>query len=156
MSALKSVIFVEFDINTKKIEFLRNDNITDYDTNTTNIYAQVRYKNLNGETVYLSSSEIANYNFSLYTMKPLTNEVSEVNGVVTNELTEKVYGGVIKFVIPKKCTSRNGVVKCELHINKEKEMIASIRFILDVEQSLVTQFNEDLLRDEDFPVLKHK
>lgn len=154
MSALQGVIFITFDINTKETEFIRNDNITDYDTNVTNVYVQSKYKNSNGETVYLSSSEIANYNFSLYAIKPLTNEVREITGAVTNELTEKVRGGVIKFVIPKTCTNRSGIVKCELHINKEKEMIASTRFILDVQQSLATKFNDSLLEDEDFPVLK--
>ena len=154
MSVLQGVIFITFDINTKETEFIRNDNITDYDTNTTNIYVQSKYKKSDGETVYLSSSEIANYGFTLYTMKPLTNEVNEINGAITNELIEQVRGGVIKFVIPKACTNRHGVVKCELHINKEKEMIASTRFILDVKQSLVTKFNDSLLDDEDFPVLQ--
>lgn len=154
MSVLQGVVFITFDINTKETEFIRNDNITDYDTNVTNIYVQSKYKKSDGETVYLSPSEIANYNFSLYTMKPLTNNVSEITGEVTNELIEQVRGGVIKFVIPKACTNRSGIVKCELHINKEKEKIASTRFILDVQQSLVTKFNEDLLGDEDFPVLQ--
>lgn len=154
MSVLQGVVFITFDINTKETEFIRNDIITDYDTNTTNIYVQSKYKKSDGETVYLSPSEIANYNFSLYTMKPLTNNVSEITGEVTNELIEQVRGGVIKFVIPKACTNRSGIVKCELHINKEKEKIASTRFILDVQQSLVTKFNDSLLDDEDFPVLQ--
>ena len=154
MTILQGVIFITFDINTKETEFIRNDNITDYDTNATNIYVQSKYKKSDGETVYLSPSEIANYNFSLYTMKPLTNNVSEITGKVTNELIEQVRGGVIKFVIPKACTNRSGIVKCELHINKEKKKIASTRFILDVQQSLVTKFNDSLLDDEDFPVLE--
>ena len=154
MSVLQGVVFITFDINTKETEFIRNDNITDYDTNTTNIYVQSKYKKSDGETVYLSSSEIANYGFTLYTMKPLTNEVNEINGAITNELIEQVRGGVIKFAIPKACTNRHGVVKCELHINKKKERIASTRFILDVKQSLVTEFDDSLLEDSDFPVLQ--
>lgn len=154
MSALQGVIFVTFDINTKEIEFIRNDNITDYDTNVTNIYVQSKYKNSSGETIYLSADEITNYNFSLYTIKPLTNTVKEITGVITDELTEQVFGGVIKFVIPKTCTNRVGIVKCELHINKEKEMIASTRFIFNVKQSLVTEIDESLLKDSDFPVLQ--
>lgn len=154
MSALQGVIFITFDINTKEINFIRNDNITDYDTNVTNVYIQAKYKNSSGETIYLSADEITNYNFSLYTIKPLTNNVSEITGKVTNELIEQVRGGVIKFAIPKACTNRYGVVKCELHINKEKEMIASTRFILDVKQSLVTEFDDSLLEDSDFPVLQ--
>ena len=121
MSALQGVIFITLDINTKEINFIRNDNITDYDTNVTNVYVQSKYKKSDGETVYLSSSEIANYGFTLYTMKPLTNEVNEINGAITNELIEQVRGGVIKFVIPKTCTNRSGIVKCELHINKERK-----------------------------------
>lgn len=154
MSILQGVVFITFDINTKETEFIRNDNITDYDTNTTNIYVQSKYKKSDGETVYLSADEITNYNFSLFTIKPLTNKVNEINGAITNELIEQVRGGVVKFVIPKSCTNRSGIVKCELHINKEKEMIASTRFILDVQQSLVTKFNDSLLDDKDFPVLQ--
>ena len=154
METLQSTIFIEFDVNTKKITFLRKDNIIDYDSNVTNIYVRVKYKDLNGNTVYLTPSELEGYEFTLYTIKPTTNNINEITGEVTDELKENTYGGVVKFKIPRACTNRLGVVKCEIHINQWDEMIASSTFILDVKQSLVTEFNDALLSDEDFPVLK--
>ena len=154
MSALQSTIFIEFDANTKKITFLRGDNVIDYDSNTTSIYARVKYKNLSGNTVYLTPSELEDYKFSLYTIKPMTNNVTEITGKVTDELKENVYGGVVKFEIPRVCTNRSGIVKCEIHIKQENKRIGSSNFVLDVKQSLVTAFDDELLEDEDFPVLK--
>ena len=154
METLQSTIFIEFDVNTKKITFLRGDNVIDYDSNTTSIYARVKYKNLSGNTVYLTPSELEDYKFSLYTIKPMTNNVTEITGKVTDELKENVYGGVVKFEIPRVCTNRSGIVKCEIHIEQENKRIGSSNFVLDVKQSLVTAFDDELLEDEDFPVLK--
>ena len=90
METLQSTIFIEFDVNTKKITFLRGDNIIDYDSNVTNIYVRVKYKNLSGNTVYLTPSELEDYEFSLFTIKPATNNVKEITGEVTDELKENV------------------------------------------------------------------
>ena len=154
MGTLQSIIFIEFDVNTKKITFLRNDNIVDYDSNVINIYLRVKYKNLSGDTVYLTSSDLEKYDFSLYTIKPTTNDANIISGEITYELKNNINGGVVKFEIPRTCTNRLGIVKCEIHINEENKRIASSRFILDIKQSLVAEFDNALLEDEDFPVLK--
>ena len=121
MAILQGVIFIEVDINTRAITFLRTDTVNDYDKNTTNIYVQAIYRNSDGDKTYLSSEDIKNYVFTLYTLKPGTNNPFTINGVVTTELKEQVRGGVVKFVIPKSCTNRAGVVKCELHVSKAEE-----------------------------------
>ena len=90
METLQSAIFIEFDINTKKITFLRNDNIIDYDLNVTNVYLRVKYINSSGYTIYLTPSELKDYEFSLYTIKPTTNNVNVITGEVTDELKEKI------------------------------------------------------------------
>lgn len=154
MLTLQGIIFIEFDVNTKKITFLRKDNIIDYDSNATSVYVRVKYKDLSGNTTYLTPSELEGYKFSLYTIKPATKNFNEITGKVTDELEENTYGGVVKFEIPRVCTNRLGIVKCEIHINQENKMIASSTFVLDVKQSLVTQFDDALLGDEDLPVLK--
>ena len=154
MSTLQSTIFIEFNVNTKKITFLRKDNIIDYDSDATSIYVRVKYKDLSNNTVYLTPSELEDYEFSLYTIKPTTKNVNMITGVVTDELKGNVNGGVVKFEIPRACTNRLGIVKCEMHINQGNKKIGSDTFVLDVKQSLVTEFDDVLLEDEDFPVLK--
>ena len=99
METLQSTIFIEFDVNTKKITFLRNDNVIDYDSNVTNVYVQVKYKNLNGNTIYLTLSELEGYKFFLYTIKPATNDINVITGEVTDEFKENIRGGLIKFKI---------------------------------------------------------
>ena len=84
MATLQSTIFIEFDVNTKKITFLRNDNIIDYDSNATSVYVRVKYKNLSGNTVYLTPSELEDYKFSLYTIKPVTNNINKITGKITD------------------------------------------------------------------------
>lgn len=64
METLQSTIFIEFDVNTKKITFLRKDNIINYDSNITNIYVRVKYKDLSGNTTYLTPSELEGYEFT--------------------------------------------------------------------------------------------
>ena len=154
MSTLQSTIFIEFNVNTKKITFLRKDNIIDYDSDATSIYLRVKYKDLSNNTVYLTPSELEEYDFSLYTIKPTTKNVNMITGVVTDELKENVNGGAVKFEIPRACTNRLGIVKCEIHINQGNKKIGSDTFVLDVKQSLVTEFDDVLLEDEDFPVLR--
>ena len=92
MLTLQGIIFIEFDVNTKKITFLRKDNIIDYDSNATSVYVRVKYKDLSGNTAYLTPSELEGYKFSLYTMKPATNNINEITGEVTDELKENIYG----------------------------------------------------------------
>ena len=154
METLQSTIFIEFDVNTKKITFLRKDNIIDYDSDATSIYVRVKYKDLSNNTVYLTPSELEEYDFSLYTIKPTTKNVNMITGVVTDELKENVNGGAVKFEMPRACTNRLGIVKCEIHINQGNKKIGSDTFVLDVKQSLVTEFDDVLLEDEDFPVLR--
>ena len=154
METLQSTIFIEFDVNTKEITFLRNDNIIDYDSNATSVYVRVKYKDLSGNTVYLTPSELEDYKFSLYTIKPVTNNINKITGKITDELKENVSGGVVKFELPSACTNRLGIVKCEIHIEQGNKRIGSGRFIFDVKQSLVTEFDDELLNDEDFPVLR--
>ena len=57
----------------------------------------MKYKNLNGNTVYLTPSELEGYNFSLYTIKPVTNNINIISGEITDELKENIYGGVVKL-----------------------------------------------------------
>ena len=154
MSTLQSTIFIEFDVNTKRVSFLRKDNVVDYDSDATSIYVRVKYKDLSNNTIYLTPSELEEYDFSLYTIKPKINDVNIITGVVTDELKQNVNGGIIKFEIPRACTNRLGIVKCEIHIDKGNKKIGSDTFVLDVKQSLVTSFDDELLEDEDFPVLK--
>ena len=90
METLQSTIFIEFDVNTKKITFLRGDGIVNYDSNITSVYVRVKYKNLSGNTVYLTPSELEDYEFSLYTIKPATNNINKIIGEVTDELKENV------------------------------------------------------------------
>ena len=137
MSTLQSTIFIEFDVNTKRVSFLRKDNIIDYDSDATSIYVRVKYKDLSNNTVYLTPSELEEYNFSLYTIKPKTNDVNIITGVVTDELKQNVNGGIIKFEIPRACTNRLGIVKCEINIDKGNKKIGSSTFVLDVKKSLV-------------------
>ena len=132
METLQSTIFIEFDVNTKKITFLRGDGIVDYDSNATSVYVRVKYKNLSGNTIYLTPSELEDYKFSLYTIKPVTNNINKITGEITDELKENVSGGVVKFELPSACTNRLGIVKCEIHIEQGNKRIGSGRFIFDV------------------------
>ena len=88
MTILQGVIFIEVDINTRNITFLRTDTVNDYDKNTTNIYVQAIYRNSDGDKTYLSSEDIKNYVFTLYTLKPGTNNPFTINGVVTTRKLE--------------------------------------------------------------------
>ena len=50
MTILQGVIFIEVDINTRDITFLRTDTVNNYDKNTTNVYMQAIYRNSDGDT----------------------------------------------------------------------------------------------------------
>lgn len=156
MSILQSKTLITFDINTREIRFIRDENISDYDTDVANIFFQAKYIDANGETVYLSKNELKTYECFLFAMKPVTNDFIEIKGVIASEVISGVEenAGIIKFTIPKKYTNRAGKVKCELHVKKINELIASTRFVYDVFQSLVTEFNDNLLDDADFPILQ--
>lgn len=154
MATLQSRPLIELNLDDRKITIYKDIKYYDIDTNIANIFLQICQSDDNGVTTYLDLKELSNYTAKLFLIKPITHDFKEIIGVATTEVTTSIGGGVLKFVIPKNYTNRYGIVKCEIHISKGKELLASDRFVYNVNQSLVTEFNDSLLEDEDFPVLQ--
>lgn len=154
MTILQSRPLATLNLNTRKISIDKNIEYYDVDTNIATIFLQIYQADGDGVITYLDSEELSNYTAKLFLIKPITHDFKEITGVATTEITTENGGGVLKFVLPKNCTNRYGVVKCEIHIIKGDELLASNRFIYSVYQSLVTKFNNSLLEDSDFPVLQ--
>lgn len=154
MATLQSRPLAELNLDTRKITINKDIEYYDADTNIANIFLQIYQADNNGVITYLDSEELSNYTAKLFLIKPITHDFKEITGVATTEITTENGGGVLKFVLPKSCTNRYGVVKCEMHIIKNDELLASDRFVYSIYQSLVTEFNDSLLEDSDFPVLQ--
>ena len=154
MTDLQSKPLIELNLDTREIIITNNIKYIDIDRNIANIFLQIYRKDDTGLKAYLTKEELDSFTSKMYLIKPVTNDFTEITGLNTEEFKSDNGGGVLRFIIPTKCTNRNGIVKCEMHINKDNELLASDKFIFDVKQSLVTQFNDSLLDDEDFPVLQ--
>lgn len=154
MATLQSRPLATLNLDTRKISINKDIEYYDADTNIANIFLQIYQADNNGVITYLDSEELSNYTAKLFLIKPITHDFKEITGVATTEITTENGGGVLKFVLPKNCTNRYGAVKCEMHISKGDELLASDRFVYSVYQSLVTEFDDSLLEDSDFPVLQ--
>ena len=154
MADLQSKPLIELNLDTREITITNNIKYIDIDKNTANIFLQIYREDNTGLKTYLTKEELDSFVGKMFLIKPSTNDFAEITGINTEEFKSDNGGGVLRFIIPTKCTNRNGIVKCEIHINKNNELLASDRFVYNVKQSLVTQFNNSLLEDSDFPILQ--
>ena len=154
MVDLQSKPLIELNLDTREITITNNIKYIDIDKNTANIFLQIYREDNTGLKTYLTKEELDSFVGKMFLIKPVTNDFTEITGVTTEEFKSDNGGGVLRFIIPTKCTNRNGIVKCEIHVNKDSELLASDRFVYNVKQSLVTQFNDSLLEDSDFPILQ--
>ena len=141
MTDLQSKPLIELNLDTREITITNNIKYIDIDKNIANIFLQIYKKDNTGLKTYLTKEELDSFVGKMFLIKPVTNDFSEITGVNTEEFKSDNGGGVLRFIIPTECTNRNGIVKCEIHINKNNELLASDRFVYNVKQSLVTQFN---------------
>ena len=154
MTDLQSKPLIELNLDTREMTITNNIKYIDIDKNIANIFLQIYREDNTGLKTYLTKEELDNFVGKIFLIKPVTNDSTEITGVNTEEFKSDNGGGVLRFIIPTEYTNRNGIVKCEIHINKDNESLTSDRFVFNVKQSLVTQFNNDLLEDSDFPILQ--
>ena len=154
MVDLQSKPLIELNLDTREITITNNIKYIDIDKNIANIFLQIYREDNTGLKTYLTKEELDSFVGKMFLIKPGTNDFAEITGINTEEFKSDNGGGVLRFIIPTKCTNRNGIVKCEIHINKDNELLASDIFVYNVKQSLVTQFNNSLLEDSDFPILQ--
>lgn len=154
MADLQSKPLIELNLDTREITITNNIKYIDIDKNIANIFLQIYREDNTGLKAYLTKEELDSFVGKMFLIKPVTNDFTEITGINTEEFKSDNGGGVLRFIIPTEYTNRNGIVKCEIHINKDNELLASDRFVYNVKQSLVTQFNNSLLEDSDFPILQ--
>ena len=154
MADLQSKPLIELNLDTREITITNNIKYIYIDKNIANIFLQIYREDSTGLKTYLTKEELNGFIGKMFLIKPVTNNFTEITGINTEEFASDNGGGVLRFIIPTEYTNRNGIVKCEIHINKNNELLASDRFVYNVKQSLVTQFNNSLLEDSDFPILQ--
>ena len=153
MADLQSRPLIELNLDTREITITNSIKYYDIDKNIANIFLQI-YREDNGLKTYLTKEELNSFVGEIFAIKPVTNDFLEITGVNTTEFESDNGGGVLRFIIPTEYTNRNGIVKCEIHVSKNNELLASDRFVYNVKRSLVTEFDDSLLEDADFPILQ--
>ena len=154
MADLQSRPLIELNLDTREITITKNIKYYDIDKNVANIFLQIYREDDSGFKIYLTKEELNSFVGKLFVIKPVTNDFLEITGINTVDFVSDNGGGVLRFIIPVEYTNRNGVVKCEIHVSRNKELLASDRFIYNIGQSLVTEFDDSLLEDKDFPILQ--
>ena len=154
MADLQSRPLIELNLDTREITITKNIKYYDIDKNIANIFLQIYREDDTGLRSYLTKEELDSFTGKIFAIKPVTNDFLEITGINTMEFESDNGGGVLRFIIPAEYTNRNGIVKCEIHVSKNNELLASDRFVYNVKQSLVTEFDDNLLEDLDFPILQ--
>ena len=154
MADLQSRPLIELNLDTREMTITKNIKYYDIDKNIANIFLQIYREDDIGLRSYLTKEELDSFIGKIFVIKPVTNDFLEITGINTMEFESDNGGGVLRFIIPAEYTNRNGIVKCEIHVSKNNELLASDRFVYNVKQSLVTEFDDSLLEDSDFPILQ--
>lgn len=150
MSLLDKKYILTINLEDSSISSPFNMSFFNTDENIAILYVKVQYR----EDIikYLSKEDAINYNIKLTIVKPKTNALREIEGVITDEIGEDC--AIYKFKLPSEFTDQVGEVACEFVITNSEEKLTIDPFSYEIKASKVTGLNLEITTNADFPILK--
>lgn len=150
MSLLDKKYVLTINLEDSTITYPLNMSFFNTDKNIANLYVKVQYRD---EVIkYISKTDAVNYNIKLTVIKPKSNNLKEVQGVITNDFEEDY--AIYKFELPSEFTDQVGSVVCEFLITNANEILTTSSFSYTIKASKVTGLNPEIIPNPDLPVLK--
>lgn len=157
MSYLDKRVLLKANLETRSIKEEKQSEIFFYNTdeNIANLYMKLIYVTDDGLSKELQKDEVSGYSLKMTAIKPKTNQIREVDGVLSEDLiNNEGTCAIFKFQLGTEFTNQIGDVICCTKIIKDAQKLNMDYFVYTIKADKLTGLNAEIESNPDLPVLK--
>lgn len=157
MSYLDKRVLLKANLETRSIKEEKQSEIFFYNTdeNIANLYMKLIYVTDDGLSKELQKDEVSGYSLKMTAIKPKTNQIREVDGVLSEDLSNNEGTcAIFKFQLGTEFTNQIGDVICCTKIIKDAQKLNMDYFVYTIKADKLTGLNAEITSNPDLPVLK--
>lgn len=156
MSYLDKRVLLKANLETRSIKEEKQSEIFFYNTdeNIANLYMKLIYVTDDGLSKELQKDEVSGYSLKMTAIKPKTNQIREVDGVLSEDLNNEETCAIFKFKLGTEFTNQIGNVICCTKITKDAQKLNMDYFVYTIKADKLTGLNAEITSNPDLPVLK--
>lgn len=157
MSYLDKRVLLKANLETRSITEEKQSKIFFYNTdeNIANLYMKLIYVTDDGLSKELQKDEVSGYSLKMTAIKPKTNQIREVDGVLSEDLSNNEGTcAIFKFQLGTEFTNQIGDVICCTKIIKDAQKLNMDYFVYTIKADKLTGLNAEITSNPDLPVLK--
>lgn len=157
MSYLDKRVLLKANLETRNITEEKQSEIFFYNTdeNIANLYMKLIYVTDDGLSKELQNDEVSGYSLKMTAIKPKTNQIREVDGVLSEDLSNNEGTcAIFKFQLGTEFTNQIGDVICCTKIIKDAQKLNMDYFVYTIKADKLTGLNAEITSNPDLPVLK--
>ena len=157
MSYLDKRVLLKANLETRSITEEKQSEIFFYNTdeNIANLYMKLIYVTDDGLSKELQKDEVSGYSLKMTAIKPKTNQIREVDGVLSEDLiNNEGTCAIFKFQLGTEFTNQIGDVICCTKIIKDAQKLNMDYFVYTIKADKLTGLNAEITSNPDLPVLK--
>lgn len=157
MSFLDKKVLLKANLETRSITEEKQSEILFYNTdeNIANLYMKLIYVSDDGSSKELQKDEVSGYSLKMTAIKPKTNQIREVDGVLSEDLNNNEGTcAIFKFQLGIEFTNQIGDVICCTKITKDTQKLNMNYFVYTIKADKLTGLNAEIESNPDLPVLK--
>lgn len=157
MSYLDKRVLLKANLETRSITEEKQSEIFFYNTdeNIANLYMKLIYVTDDGLSKELQKDEVSGYSLKMTAIKPKTNQIREVDGVLSEDLNNNEGTcAIFKFQLGTEFTNQIGNVICCTKIIKDAQKLNMDYFVYTIKADKLTGLNAEITSNPDLPVLK--
>ena len=156
MSILDKKHVLTINLDDSSIDYDKKIKFFNTDKNISNLYVKIVKNNADRVKAELSETDLAGLTLKLTVVKPKTNQIRTMSGVLTKELTEQTCA-IYKFDLSSDFTNQVGLVCGEFELSDgldDGEVVTTDPFSYEIKSSKLTGLNAEIESNPDLPVLK--
>lgn len=156
MSFLDKKFLLEANLETRSITEENLSSISFYNTdeNIANLYMKLIYVTDGGLSKELQKDEVDGYSLKMTAIKPKTNQIREIDGVLSEDLGNEGTCAIFKFQLGTEFTNQIGEVICCTKIAKGTQQLNMDYFVYTIKEDKLTGLNAEIESNPDLPILK--
>ncbi|WP_434793090.1 hypothetical protein TPDSL_22770 [Terrisporobacter petrolearius] len=153
MSYLDRKDLLSADLMTRSITKEGSIKYYNTDKNVANIYMKLMAASSDGVQKEVAVDEASNYTVKIDVIKPKTNQIRTVPGVLNTDLADETCA-IWKFELGEDFTNQIGEVICQTYVKNATQNLTMKYFAYTVEADKLTGLNGEIVTDPDLPILK--
>lgn len=153
MSYLDRKDLLSADLMTRSITKEGSIKYYNTDKNVANIYMKLMATSSDGVQKEVAVDEASNYTVKIDVIKPKTNQIRTVPGVLNTDLPDETCA-IWKFELGEDFTNQIGEAICQAYVKNATQNLTMKYFAYTVEADKLTGLNSEIVTDPDLPILK--